>query len=230
MTASSVAPPDQLARERILTDLDTNLLVEAGAGSGKTTSLIGRMHALIVRGEPVESIAAVTFTRKAAQELRERFQFKLEEALRAGDPSTEAWKRCEQALRGLDRAFLGTIHSFCSRILREYSLDVALDPSFTELTDDDWEQLVRDFWTGWLERCNHNGDSALSALAMLGVDPRSLYDGFKVVMTYQDVDFPLIESAAPDGEPCRAKLEALLRRARAMMPNEEPEKGWDPLM
>ena len=60
-------PPasDEAARERIRTDLDTNMLVEAGAGSGKTTSLVGRMYALVERGEAVERIAAVTFTRKA---------------------------------------------------------------------------------------------------------------------------------------------------------------------
>jgi ATP-dependent helicase/nuclease subunit A len=109
---------DAAARARILADLDTNMLVEAGAGSGKTTSLVGRMHALVVRGEPVERIAAVTFTRKAAGELRERFQIRLEAGLRGADPDSEEWRRCDRALRELDRAFLGTIHSFCARILR----------------------------------------------------------------------------------------------------------------
>ena len=75
---------DQAARDRIAADLDTNMLVEAGAGSGKTTSLVGRMHALVMRGEPVERIAAVTFTRKAANELRERFQLRLDVADRPG--------------------------------------------------------------------------------------------------------------------------------------------------
>src|SRR6185312_17540126 len=98
------APPasDEAARQRILTDLESNMLVEAGAGSGKTTSLIGRMHALVMSGEPVERIAAVTFTRKAANELRERFQNKLETELRALDPGSEAWVRCDRALHDVD--------------------------------------------------------------------------------------------------------------------------------
>ena len=76
-------PPDQAARERILHDLDTNILVEAGAGSGKTTAMVGRMIQLIRTGNAhVEEIAAVTFTRKAAAELKERFQEQLEEAFR----------------------------------------------------------------------------------------------------------------------------------------------------
>ncbi|NUR19679.1 MAG: UvrD-helicase domain-containing protein, partial [Gemmatimonadaceae bacterium] len=127
---TQAAPADEAARSRILTDLDTNLLVEAGAGSGKTTSLVGRMVALVERGTPVERIAAVTFTRKAANELRERFQLALESRVRGDAPNAESAERCEAALRQLDAAFLGTIHSFCGRLLRERPLEVGLDPSF----------------------------------------------------------------------------------------------------
>jgi ATP-dependent helicase/nuclease subunit A len=221
---------DAAARARILADLDTNMLVEAGAGSGKTTSLVGRMHALVVRGEPVERIAAVTFTRKAAGELRERFQIRLEAGLRGADPDSEEWRRCDRALRELDRAFLGTIHSFCARILREHPLEVALDPNFTEVSEDDWEQLIRKFWNRWLEQCNRRSDTALTDLRSLGVDPRSLYDGFKAVMLYQDVDFPLSETASPDGTRCRAELEKLIERADALLPAEDPPDGPDGLM
>ena len=62
---------DQLARDRIQADLDTNFLVEAGAGSGKTTALVGRLLSHVRRGTPVDALAAVTFTRKAANELRQ---------------------------------------------------------------------------------------------------------------------------------------------------------------
>jgi len=75
---SGQEPPDQPARLRIVEDLERNLLVEAGAGSGKTTSLVDRMVALVRnRACTVDRIAAVTFTRKAAAELRQRFQVKL---------------------------------------------------------------------------------------------------------------------------------------------------------
>ncbi|HSU96112.1 MAG TPA: UvrD-helicase domain-containing protein, partial [Gemmatimonadaceae bacterium] len=226
------APPasDDPARHRILTDLDSNMLVEAGAGSGKTTSLIGRMHALVMSGEPIERIAAVTFTRKAANELRERFQIKLETELRALDPGSEEWLRCDRALHDIDRAFLGTIHSFCARILREHPLEIALDPNFAEVSDSGWEELCRGFWIRWLERCKKSGDEMLAGLGAVGVEAQSLYEGFRCVMKYMDVDFPLTETASPDGAPCRNKLEALIDRAREMMPKEEPADGWDPLM
>ncbi|HLV75960.1 MAG TPA: UvrD-helicase domain-containing protein, partial [Vulgatibacteraceae bacterium] len=109
-------PPDQEQRDRILNDLDTNLLVEAGAGSGKTTAMVGRMVQLIRTGRAeVDQIAAVTFTRKAAAELRERFQERLEReyrsALESGDDA--ARDRFGRALASLDGCFIGTIHSFC---------------------------------------------------------------------------------------------------------------------
>ena len=75
-------PPDQSERDRIAGELDRNILVEAGAGSGKTRSLVDRMVALVDTGTcTADRIVAVTFTRKAAAELRQRFQVRLEEAL-----------------------------------------------------------------------------------------------------------------------------------------------------
>jgi ATP-dependent helicase/nuclease subunit A len=72
---------DKSVRESISTELDKTMMVEAGAGSGKTTSLVSRMVALIGEGKTtIEKISAVTFTRKAAAELRERFQIELEKS------------------------------------------------------------------------------------------------------------------------------------------------------
>ncbi|HEX8848737.1 MAG TPA: UvrD-helicase domain-containing protein [Gemmatimonadaceae bacterium] len=227
----TAAPPaDQAARDRILTDLDTNLLVEAGAGSGKTTSLVGRMVALVERGTPVDRIAAVTFTRKAANELRERFQLELEKRVREGARDDERTRRCDAALRDLESAFLGTIHSFCGRLLRERPLEAGLDPSFQEVTDEDWVELQKEFWTRWLERTKREGDPALRELSAVGVDPRSLWKGFERMVTYPDVTFPSGASVAPDVGDCRKKLENLLLRAQKMLPSAEPPEGWDPLM
>ncbi|MCK7479430.1 MAG: PD-(D/E)XK nuclease family protein [Candidatus Moduliflexus flocculans] len=71
MSAKKSLPPDQPARDRIVRDLDTTFLVEAGAGSGKTKSLVDRMIALLATGRTeIGTLAAVTFTRKAAAQLR----------------------------------------------------------------------------------------------------------------------------------------------------------------
>ena len=223
-------PRDQAARDRIRTDLATNLLVEAGAGSGKTTSLVDRMLEHVITGTPVERLTAVTFTRKAANELRERFQVRLEREIRESPPGSEQRLRCEQALREIDRAFLGTIHSFCARLLRERPLEVGLDPNFQEVSEDAWEELTLRFWRRWVERARRDTDEGLAALADVGIDPSMLYDGFKTVMNYPDVDFPLVASSRPDTTSCQREIEKLIDSARLAMPNDEPSAGWDALM
>lgn len=230
MTAALPAFDDSLARERIDTELDVNMLVEAGAGSGKTTSLVGRMVAHVARGVSVDRIAAVTFTHKAANELRERFELELERHVRDETPGSELGMRFDRALRELDRAFLGTIHAFCGRLLRERPLEVALDPNFQEVSDEDWAELKESFWRRWVERAKLAGDADVLLLREINVDPQALNGAFSTVMSYPDVDFALVEVEAPDIVPCRRALEALLARARAMMPRNEPVDGWDPLM
>ena len=226
----SMTLSDGPARERIRTDLKTNMLVEAGAGSGKTTSLVDRMLQHVLTGTPVERITAVTFTRKAASELRERFQVRLERAARDAGQGSEELARCERALRELDRAFLGTIHSFCARLLRERPLEVGLDPNFQEVTEDAWVDLTQRFWRRWVERAKRDADAGLGALYAVGIDPSELFEGFKQVMQYPDVDFPLAASAQPNTTSCRRQLETLLAAARRAMPPAEPSGGWDELM
>ncbi|GAG10860.1 unnamed protein product, partial [marine sediment metagenome] len=100
-------------RRRIKTDLDMTFMVEAGAGSGKTKSLVDRMLALLASGKcTINTLAAVTFTRKAAAELRGRFQTELERAVVGMTKSSETRKRLVEALHNLEQGFIGTIHSF----------------------------------------------------------------------------------------------------------------------
>ena len=220
---------DQASRDRILADLDTNCLVEAGAGSGKTTALVGRLLSHVRRGTPVDALAAVTFTRKAANELRERFQLGLEAA--AGDPGAtrDARARAADALRDLDRAFLGTIHAFCGRLLRERPLDAGLDPGFVELDETAWPALVEDYWSRWVVECRERADAALATLATLGIEPASLAEAFHEVVDNPDVDFSGPDAPPPDVRACREALERLLTEAERLMPREEPEAGWDAL-
>ena len=75
---SSPAPPDETARRRIRSDLDATLFVEAGAGAGKTSARVARSVNLVRSGVPITSIAAITFTEKAAAELRSRTRQRLE--------------------------------------------------------------------------------------------------------------------------------------------------------
>lgn len=223
------ADSDQAARDLILTALDINMLVEAGAGSGKTTSLVGRMLNLVGRGTPVDRIAAITFTRKAANELRERFQIGLEKRVADAEDPAER-ERFVLALEQLDRAFIGTIHSFCGRLLRERPLEAGLDPEFQEVADEDWKTLMHEFWQRWIERSSRLEDPLIAELHGVGVEPATLYNGFEQVITYPDVQFRLGKTTAPDITECRKKLEALIDKALPLLPKDEPVDGWDGLM
>src|SRR5512145_2658851 len=118
------------------------MLVEAAAGTGKTTSLVGRMVELIAAGRcPIGRLTAVTFTRKAAAELRARFTAALErEADRAGG---ERARLLREALAHAERCFIGTIHSFCGRLLRERPLEAGVDVAFEEI-DEEADALLRE--------------------------------------------------------------------------------------
>src|ERR1017187_2691615 len=134
---------DQESRRLIRTELLTNILLEAGAGSGKTQMLAERMAAGVAAGVyNVEHMAAGTFTRKAASELRGRFHLALEgELSKSGILSLpegvqqQRTARVQSALSNLERFFGGTIHSFCARLLRERPVESGVSPGFTELDE-----------------------------------------------------------------------------------------------
>ena len=140
---------DQPARDRISSDLAGTLFVEAGAGSGKTRALVDRVVALIGSGVAMENIAAITFTEKAAAELRDRIRRRLrsvETRQKLGE------ERAETALIQLDGAAVGTLHSFAQRILSEHPVEAGLPPS-VEVLDDIGSQIELDIrWREFLDQ------------------------------------------------------------------------------
>ncbi|GAA1555459.1 hypothetical protein GCM10009804_10430 [Kribbella hippodromi] len=115
---------DGSARERIRSDTEATLFVEAGAGSGKTHALVDRVTTLVLRdGVPLRTIAAVTFTEKAGAELRDRLRVEFEKA-RRGDNRALA----DAALDDLDSASIGTLHAFAQQILLAHPIEAGLPP------------------------------------------------------------------------------------------------------
>jgi len=224
-----IPPPDQAARDRIRCDLGTTFLVEAGAGSGKTRSLVDRMIALLASGRAsIETLAAVTFTRKAAADLRGRFQVALERArLEEKDDAVRA--RLEAALTGLERSFIGTIHSFCARLLRERPIEAGIDPDFRELEEHEDMVLLELSWDEYQAKARLENEAALAGLDEAGLRPSDLEAAFKAVAAFPDVAQAPGRTAPPDPGPVRRELEALLDLASALVPRERPEKGRDDL-
>ena len=141
---------DTDARNRIVSDIDTNFFVEAGAGSGKTTMLVNRMVAMVEAGIPISKICAITFTKAAAGEFYDRFQRLLIErsspdyvwttnghARQLPAPTDVTRKYCAEALKNIDLCFMGTIDSFCGMVLAEHPSEAGIPSDASIVSDDD---------------------------------------------------------------------------------------------
>jgi ATP-dependent helicase/nuclease subunit A len=213
---------DAAAREQIRTVLDASMLVEASAGTGKTTCMVDRMTALIRSGTAtVGQIAATTFTKKAAAELARRFRERLERDAADSGASEEERRRMLAALAEIDSAVIGTVHSFCGRLLRERPIEAGLDPAF-ESMDAAGEQTLRGrAWREFCERATRE-ESLLAfraALEAAGIDLRDLRPAFETFVAHGDVEHwphdpvdppkiePLVEELCGEIE---ARLEGVL--------------------
>lgn len=218
---------DQTDRDRILTDLDTTLLVEAGAGSGKTTSLVGRLLALIESGVRVDQIAAITFTNKAADEMKERFRLALEKEYRKSVDDPIARERFSVALGNLDLIFIGTIHSFCGSLLRERPIEAGLDPSFEEMDEESNKGFRARCWDDYMANLDGEERLRFEELLSLRVDVNTLRTVYDRVSLFTDVDLPYEERDRPNFDRIRDTLFPLLEVAVPYIPTNEPERGWD---
>ncbi|HZR22592.1 MAG TPA: UvrD-helicase domain-containing protein, partial [Vicinamibacterales bacterium] len=161
MTATVLHFPkgDADAREAIANDLDTTLVVEAAAGTGKTTELVNRVLRVLETGRAtMVEIVAVTFTEKAAGELKLRIREELERrraewgrvsSTPDGDPSPA--DRLEHALATLEEAHVNTIHGFCADLLRERPVEACVDPLFSVLTEPQAARLYSRAFRAWLQ-------------------------------------------------------------------------------
>ncbi len=148
---SPTAPPDESERQRIRSDLDATLFVEAGAGAGKTSALVARIVNLVRSGVPITAIAAITFTEKAAAELRSRTRQRLDAD---GGPNTG------EALARLDHAPIGTLHSFARRILFDFPIEAGLPPGFSVLDELESGLAFEEHWNDLLDRLLDDAEPA----------------------------------------------------------------------
>ena len=153
--------PDAAARLTALTEHDLTLLVEAGAGSGKTALIAGRVALLIAAGIPPREIVAITFTEAAASELLERIELFVE-ALRADElppelrdalphrltPSQRG--HLEAGARALDEITCTTIHGFCQQLVKPYPVEARIDPGAAIIDPAAAEIAYQDLMDAWL--------------------------------------------------------------------------------
>ena len=147
LNPQSAILPDEPAR-RYAVDPTKNVVLEASAGTGKTRVLVERYVNLLRAGIEPEHILAITFTRKAAAEMRQRIVERLKEASRLSEFDAARWRELKERLGDIA---VSTIDAFCLQLLREFPLEADVDPGFdladnTEvprLVDESLDQALR---------------------------------------------------------------------------------------
>ncbi|MGO9604073.1 MAG: UvrD-helicase domain-containing protein [Candidatus Binataceae bacterium] len=143
---------DQETRDRIRGELDSTMVVEAAAGTGKTTELVNRIVAVIGAGRgKLANIVAMTFTEKAAGELKLRLREGIEHARNDLEQDSVARGRLDVALEQLEEAHIGTIHAFCSERLRERPIEAEIDPMFDVAAEDSADAMFNTAFDRWFE-------------------------------------------------------------------------------
>ncbi len=222
---------DQRERDAIRTAFDRTLVVEAAAGTGKTTEAIARIVALICAGRAhLSQIACVTFTEKAAGEMKLRLRTELDRRKEAEkEPAIVA--RLVQALRELEEARIGTIHGFCADILRERPVEARVDPLFEVAPDDEARALYGECFDLWFQESLESPGEGLRRILRRrtrerGSDgPRGMLEsaGFKLTDAR---DFPTPWKREPFDR--KAAVDAMLERLRKLadygvgLPKTEP--------
>jgi ATP-dependent helicase/nuclease subunit A len=126
-----------------------NVLVVAGAGTGKTRTLVERCLSCLIEEDPpvsLDQILMVTFTEAAATEMRQRIRSRLEDALR-NDPSNMRW---HEQLALFDTAHIGTLHSFCLQLIRPHFYELELDPQISVMAEEEARLLAEETLTNVL--------------------------------------------------------------------------------
>ena len=193
-------PRDQEQRCLAKTWTQGPVLVEAAAGTGKTTLLVERiLHLIRAEGVRIDEIAAITFTRKATAELKDRIRGEILSAVGKEDDD-EAKARLQDALDNLESARISTIHGFALDILRGFSVEAGLPPGIGDVDEIDQEARRDAAWRDWLAIELDGDDERLSDFLELGfsvADLEKIRDALLVLPELRE-NFPRAKDASPD--------------------------------
>ncbi len=228
---------DTQSRNRIVTDMDTNFFVEAGAGSGKTTMLVSRMVAMVEKGVPIQKICAITFTKAAAGEFYDRFQKLLIErsnpdhvwedkgfAGQLPEPTDKTRELCAEALKNIDLCFLGTIDSFCGMVLSEHPFEARIPSDSTIISDFDAQLFFRQ---QYVKICSGDYGQKLASMAdnFRGCFKNAeeiFVKGESVLMNNRNVHFNYEKPSAADIDSAfRSERDELIKAVKCLL--EHPE-------
>ncbi|MCE2452248.1 MAG: UvrD-helicase domain-containing protein [Nitrospinae bacterium] len=168
----SAQPRDQKQRDEAATWTRGPVLVEAGAGTGKTTLLVDRiLHLIRHEGVPLDEIAAITFTRKATAELKDRIRRRILDAV---EDEPDATARLQDALENLESARISTIHGFALNILRAFSVEAGMRPDLGDVDEIEHDARRDAAWRDWLAQALNSDDAQLLDFLELGFSAADL--------------------------------------------------------
>lgn len=254
-------PVDSQDRDLARMDLANNYIVEAAAGTGKTTLLIDRIINLIaVEKAAPDEVVAITFTERAAAELKTKLQDELGKALERADargvnkaragtkieardaaepkPAAEERDHLAEALWAFERMQVTTIHSFCAALLRERPVEAGIDPNF-EVADALRASLIADeTWEDWLAREMDEDDPVLRRAVLLGVTLEHMYNLAQAMVRNRDMldhlpePLPLGKTLKDIVKEFRQTVEALqsLKELYCRNPNDKAAQAIGPLL
>ncbi|MCE1248791.1 MAG: UvrD-helicase domain-containing protein [Firmicutes bacterium] len=191
--------PDKQHRDLACFDLSKNYLVEAGAGTGKTTILVERILNIITSGKAeIGEIVAITFTEKAATELLTRLQDGLEkrmiQSVTSGNP--EQYKLCKKALDSFTSNRISTIHSFCRSLLGEKPFAAGIDPK-PEIDDVKDTKMMQENLDDWMGNILSIDEHPFRIALEMGVKEDSLIRFVDFVYSNRDCFKDFIKSIGP---------------------------------
>ena len=225
---------DEPAREAIRSALDETLIVEAAAGTGKTTALVQRVLGLLRSGRTtLAHLVAVTFTEKAAGEMKLRLRKEIELARR--DPATPPLERArlDASLAELEEAHVGTIHGFCADLLRQRPVQARVDPLFETADEDAQVSLFDEAFERWFQHTladppegvrrvlsRHRGDREASG-------PRNtLRTAGLALVNIRDFDAPWHRDGSFDRNRALDEIVEQFEELAALAPRAEWKDSW----
>ncbi len=257
MTALPLDLPDRDHRIQAVTCFDTNLVVEAGAGTGKTSLVVERILVALGSGHAtLEEIVAITFTEKAAAEMRTRLATGLERLLRNSrtgiddpDPGFEADRahlhlvameqdpaevqdRILAALNRIDRAQVVTIHTFCAGLLRAWPLQAGVEPGFDIDQGEHYDRILETEWERFVVQELADEGKAERWREMLG--RVGLGDLREIAFCLAGFGVPreILDNRRPEIDPrdlFQDDIQKILESSRTILAMQEPGKGKPPM-
>lgn len=181
-------PADQAWRKKAVQADSSNMLLEAGAGTGKTSILVEKVLNIIKSGIcPIDEIVAITFTEKAAAEMITRVRDRLIREWKNSEASLQERLRIRQALDNFENHRISTIHGLTRSILLETPFEAGVDPSFSIMEEVDENDMIDEVWEEWIKEKIGLQDSSINLGYQLGLTGLFFKDMFNFI--YENRDF-----------------------------------------